>query len=474
MEARSGRAGPVVRSQFLKILLTHHSSLQSSIHIHILFVFCSRSKTSLDDPKAHSTLRREEMTNQSNHRYEALIATFGEVHFEMVKTSCVLVVGAGGIGCEILKNLVLSGFLNIEVIDLDTIDISNLNRQFLFRTEHVGHSKAVVAAAAAMRFNPDATVIAHYGNIKDQQFGISYISKFNVVLNALDNIDARRHVNRLCLAAKVPLIDSGTTGYLGQVMPIFKDKTACYECTPKPTQKVYPICTIRSTPDKPVHCIVWAKECFKLIFGNTTESMLFEDPTSGEQSTYMHLVQYPSHSNRLNPQDVITFGITLLLALYNTEVLKRIDMGIYKTAKSIPLPIAESVINEGGARALSLWTSDTIDKILRPSKKSDWDRTIWTEEECVVEFLLCMCEAINLTTTDSNTDDSKTVSGILEKSDIGKMVFDKDDVLAMRFVCAASNLRSSVFSIPKQSFHDAKGIAGKISTTPCYIIRIEF
>lgn len=226
-------------------------------------------------------------------RYQSLIDTFGQDHVDKVKKSNVLVVGAGGIGCEVLKNLVLSGFLSIEVIDLDTIDVSNLNRQFLFRTEHVGQPKAVVAAAAAKAFNPDVNIVAHYGNVKDDRFGIPYISKFDVVLNALDNIDARRHVNRLCLAADIPLLDSGTTGYLGQVMPVFKGRTACYECMPKPPQKVYPICTIRSTPDKPVHCIVWAKECFKLLFGNVTESMLYEDPVSGEQSTYMSLVPFP-------------------------------------------------------------------------------------------------------------------------------------------------------------------------------------
>ena len=97
----------------------------------------------------------------------------------------------------------LSGFRSIDVIDLDTIDVSNLNRQFLFRSEHVGQPKAVVAAAAARSFNPDVQINAHYGNIKDPKFGISYIGGFNVVLNALDNIDARRHVNRLCLAANV-------------------------------------------------------------------------------------------------------------------------------------------------------------------------------------------------------------------------------------------------------------------------------
>ena len=74
-------------------------------------------------------------------RYDAYINMMGQEAFAKVQQSRVLVVGAGGIGCEILKNLVMTGFLNIEVIDLDTIDVSNLNRQFLFRSEHVGKSQ---------------------------------------------------------------------------------------------------------------------------------------------------------------------------------------------------------------------------------------------------------------------------------------------------------------------------------------------
>ena len=192
-------------------------------------------------------------------RYDSIEKVYGTEGLAKIKESRVLVVGAGGIGCEILKNLSLLGFENIELIDLDTIDVSNLNRQFLFRPEHVGKSKAEIAAQAVRQFNSVINIKAHHSNIKDSKFGISYFGKFDVVLNALDNIDARKHVNRLCLAANVPLYDAGTTGYLGQVMPIFKGVTACYECTPKPAPKTYPICTIRSTPDKPVHCIVWAK-----------------------------------------------------------------------------------------------------------------------------------------------------------------------------------------------------------------------
>ena len=123
----------------------------------------------------------------------------------------VLVVGAGGIGCELVKNLVLCGFGDITMIDLDTIDYSNLNRQFLFRQKHVGRSKAEVARESVLEFPHDAAleVAARHGNIKNQAFGFEFFKGFDIVLNALDNVDARRHVNRVCLAAEVPLVESG-------------------------------------------------------------------------------------------------------------------------------------------------------------------------------------------------------------------------------------------------------------------------
>jgi ubiquitin-like 1-activating enzyme E1 B len=82
---------------------------------------------------------------------------------EQVAATKVLVVGAGGIGCELLKCLVLTGFRRLEVVDLDTIDVSNLNRQFLFRREHVGKSKAAVARESALQFNPHVEIVAHHG-----------------------------------------------------------------------------------------------------------------------------------------------------------------------------------------------------------------------------------------------------------------------------------------------------------------------
>lgn len=94
-------------------------------------------------------------------------------------------------------------------------------------------------------------------------YGVNFYKKFDVVLSALDNRAARIHVNRMCLNADVPLIESGTAGYRGQVELIKRGLTQCYECTPKEKQRSFPGCTIRNTPSEPIHCIVWAKHLFK-------------------------------------------------------------------------------------------------------------------------------------------------------------------------------------------------------------------
>ena len=93
------------------------------------------------------------------------------------------VVGSGGIGCELLKNLSLTGYSNVEVIDLDTIDVSNLNRQFLFRPWHVGKPKCVVACEAARAMSPHDKAsnskcgfyTPHHGDVTDNdRFGVNF------------------------------------------------------------------------------------------------------------------------------------------------------------------------------------------------------------------------------------------------------------------------------------------------------------
>ncbi|KIO26453.1 hypothetical protein M407DRAFT_24300 [Tulasnella calospora MUT 4182] len=178
----------------------------------------------------------------------------------------ILVIGAGGLGCEILANLALMGFKDIHVIDMDTIDISNLNRQFLFRPKDVGQPKATVAAEFIMKRVPGVKVTPYYGKIQDKDD--DYYMQFNIVICGLDSVEARRWINATLVnlvdpenpESLKPLIDGGTEGFKGQSRVIFPTISSCYECSldmlNKPT--AFPICTIANTPRLPEHCIEWA------------------------------------------------------------------------------------------------------------------------------------------------------------------------------------------------------------------------
>ncbi|KEY65978.1 hypothetical protein S7711_06636 [Stachybotrys chartarum IBT 7711] len=180
------------------------------------------------------------------------------------------ILGAGGLGCEILKNLAMSRFKNIHVIDMDTIDISNLNRQFLFRKSDVGKYKAEVAARFVQQRVQGVSITAHNNRIQD--FDEDFYKQFQLVICGLDSIEARRWINAMLVSiaedadesmgpdAIKPLIDGGTEGFKGQARVIFPSITSCIECQldMHAPRAAVPLCTIASIPRQPEHCVEWA------------------------------------------------------------------------------------------------------------------------------------------------------------------------------------------------------------------------
>uniref|UniRef100_A0A8C5R664 NEDD8-activating enzyme E1 catalytic subunit n=1 Tax=Leptobrachium leishanense TaxID=445787 RepID=A0A8C5R664_9ANUR len=189
----------------------------------------------------------------------------------LLETCKILVVGAGGLGCELLKDLALSGFRQIHVIDMDTIDVSNLNRQFLFRPKDVGRPKAEVAADFINGRIPDCCVTPYFKKIQD--FDESFYREFHIIVCGLDSIIARRWLNGMLVSllnyedavlqqsSVIPLIDGGTEGFKGNARVILPGMSACVECTLElyPPQINFPLCTIATMPRLPEHCIEYVR-----------------------------------------------------------------------------------------------------------------------------------------------------------------------------------------------------------------------
>jgi adenylyltransferase/sulfurtransferase len=148
---------------------------------------------------------------------------------DKLRAAKVLVVGAGAIGNEVLKNLALLGIGHVWVIDCDEIEDSNLTRSVLFRHEDCGKSKAIAAAEEMRSINPDVRVTPIHGNVITD-LGLGLFREVDVVIGCLDNREARLWVNRQCWKVGRPWIDGGIQEISGVAKVFVPPDGACYEC----------------------------------------------------------------------------------------------------------------------------------------------------------------------------------------------------------------------------------------------------
>ncbi|EEQ82732.1 hypothetical protein NCER_100503 [Vairimorpha ceranae BRL01] len=170
----------------------------------------------------------------------------------------ILVVGTGGIGSELVKLLYLLPESQISLIDFDTIELTNLNRQFLFTNNDIGKYKSEIVGNK-IRESTNWKITSYTDSIYNYDLG--FFKQFDVVYNCLDNNEARTYVNTRCYLGSVKLVDGGSGGFKGQSC-IFDYTKECFDCLPKPIQKSYNVCTIRTLPTKFEHCIEFVKETF--------------------------------------------------------------------------------------------------------------------------------------------------------------------------------------------------------------------
>nr|XP_056713175.1 ubiquitin-like modifier-activating enzyme 6 [Euleptes europaea] len=257
--------GGIASQEVLKAVTGKFSPLQQWLYLDALELVSSLEKAS-----------REEFLPRGD-RYDALRACIGETLRHKLHNLNVFLVGCGAIGCEMLKNFALLGVGTgwergmVTVTDPDLIEKSNLNRQFLFRRHHIEKPKSCTAAAATVRINGQMKIEPHLNKVcpaTENIYNDDFYTKQDVVVTALDNVEARRYVDSRCLANLCPLLDSGTMGTKGHTEIIVPQLTESYNSHRDPPEEEIPFCTLKSFPAATEHTIQWARDKFESAFSH--------------------------------------------------------------------------------------------------------------------------------------------------------------------------------------------------------------
>ncbi|CAD2105650.1 SUMO-activating enzyme subunit 2, putative [Plasmodium vinckei brucechwatti] len=363
---------------------------------------------------------------------------------ERLESMNILLVGAGGIGSEFLKSIITIGCKNIDIIDIDTIDITNLNRQFLFKKKDVKKHKSLVAKERALKHRKDLNINAYTFDVCTMKG--SDISKYDYVINALDNIKARKYVNKLCITEKKVLIEAGSTGYNGQVYPIFSNETKCYNCEEKPKNKTYAICTIRQTPSLPEHCVAWGKLIFETFFCKNDNETLIDIKKHIEEE---------SKKRNMDKEEIIRFIFNYLFHDTINELI-----ALKKDYAIMPKPIlfeeninpeshnVEKLSQEKSGNNLKTNDNKIADKICENNSIQLSSQNIWDKEKCIEMYVSTFNKLYKYLNIKKETEEY--------------LIFDKDDDDCINFITSLSNLRMINFSIKQKSKFDIQSIAGNI------------
>lgn len=345
-------------------------------------------------PKDHSTLT-EENCKPVGSRYDGQVAVFGREFQKKLGQLKYFIVGAGAIGCELLKNFAMIGVGadggQITVTDMDLIEKSNLNRQFLFRPYDVQKPKSSTAANVIKRMNPAVNVLAQENRVcpeTESVYNDAFFEALDGVANALDNVDARIYMDRRCVYYRKPLLESGTLGTKGNTQVVVPFLTESYSSSQDPPEKSIPICTLKNFPNAIEHTLQWARDEFEGLFRQAAE----------------HAAQYLQDPNFLDR----------CLKLPGTQPLDAIES-------------VRNAINE------------------RPHSFDDcviWARHHWENQYAnQIKQLLYNFPAKQLTTSGA-----PFWSG--PKRCPSPLAFDPNDELHVDYIVAAANLRATVYGIP--------------------------
>ncbi|XP_017780893.1 PREDICTED: ubiquitin-like modifier-activating enzyme 1 isoform X2 [Nicrophorus vespilloides] len=450
----------------------------------------------------------EELAAPTGSRYDGQVAVFGKEFQKKIGGLKYFVVGAGAIGCELLKNFAMIGLGGdggqVTVTDMDLIEKSNLNRQFLFRPHDVQCFKSATAAKVIRKMNPDINIVAHENRVgveTENVYDDAFFENLDAVANALDNVDARIYMDRRCVYYRKPLLESGTLGTKGNTQVVVPFLSESYSSSQDPPEKSIPICTLKNFPNAIEHTLQWARDNFEGLFKQSAEnaSQYLTDPTFIERTIALPGVQpievlesvkaalvddRPKSVQdcvlwaRLHWEEQYSNQIKQLLFNFPPDQLTSTGQLFWSGPKRCPEPLTFDVENPLHLDYVFTGANLKAEVYGIPQNRNRNEIKEMVMAVHVPEFVpksgvkIAVTDSQMAVTNGANVDLDKvgTLQETLPKvSELGDLKltpleFEKDDDnnLHIDFIVAASNLRASNYKIQQADRHKSKLIAGKI------------
>lgn len=444
----------------------------------------------------------------AGNRYDGQVAVIGRKLQEEVLRQRYFLVGAGAIGCEMLKNWAVMGLAcgeggRVVCTDMDNIEKSNLSRQFLFRPGDIGQAKSRCAVKATTKMNPDfrgEAMELRVGQDTEDTFNEEFWDSLTGVCTALDNVEARLYVDAHCVVSKKPLLESGTLGTKGNTQIVVPYKTENYGASQDPPEKGIPICTLKNFPNKIEHTLQWARDWFEGVFHNAAENAtayLTKDgyleslerqmntrvPTL-ESIHELLVVHRPKNLEdcvkwaRLQFEKLFNHDIQQLLCTFPADHVTSEGTPFWSGPKRAPSPIEFNeedplhltfVVSVANMRATMFglatsddegWVRGVVSSMEIPKFVRKGVKIAATEEEAKK-----LAEEAVDDEADARAEryikELEAVRGDAPAT-LRTVDFDKDIDAHMTVVCSVSNLRARNYRIEEADKHESRRIAGKI------------
>ncbi|RHY80018.1 hypothetical protein DYB26_003579 [Aphanomyces astaci] len=436
-----------------------------------------------------------------NSRDDGQVAVWGRSFQEKLKQLRLFLVGAGAIGCEMLKNWALMGIAShahgrIHLTDMDLIEKSNLNRQFLFRSTDVGQAKSSTAATAIQSINPHVNIQAYVTRVgadSETTFDDAFYDSLSGVCTALDNVDARLYMDQRCLFYGLPMLESGTLGTKGNTQVVVPNVTENYGASRDPPEKSIPICTLKNFPNAIEHTLQWARDWFEGVYFQTpndvnayittpnfiaknlhTDSVerVYESLVADKPASFHECIAWA----RLQFEAMFSNSLKQLLHNFPLDQVTTTGTPFWSGPKRPPTPLTFS-------------TDDTVHMDFVVSVANSRARTYGiVGHRNRAEFVAALetihvprfvpRDGVKIAANDEEMkqaaqgQSNTVIAGappppLPSPAELGDyrmfpIEFDKDDDSHMEVIVATSNLRARSYKIQEADLHASRFIAGKI------------